>query len=176
MSFCDTERGMAALEKYKNRGWAIVERSHSINDLRGLVHSFCSQNLRFINDSSSWILPLDMIGVGGPEALISSSPRLTLDPVIHNSWRLDHPSWYCLPTYHPKVSSSWGWLPLSYEVSSPMLKHKYLVGDPLLCELLVDHFQRREWEALEQKMKSLSIGENEQAVTWCVWPPLFGCR
>ena len=134
-----------ALQKYEDRGWEVVESSLFTDELRGPVQSVRGDSIRFVNDSTSWIVPLDMIGVGGPGALSPASPPLTWDPVVTNSWRLD--------------PSSWSWHPLSYQVSSPTLRYNYLVAHPLFCVIFDKCFQSPALDILDEKMNSLTFDE-----------------
>lgn len=143
--FGDSLSSMPALQKYEDRGWEVVQASSSTNELRGPVQSFCGDSIRFVNDSTSWVLPLDMIGVEGPKAPGPSSPPLTWDPVVANSWRLDH--------------LSWRWHPLFYKVSSPMLRYNYLVAHPLFCVIFEKYFRNPAMETLDEKMKSITLDE-----------------
>ncbi|RDX55338.1 hypothetical protein OH76DRAFT_1396720 [Lentinus brumalis] len=85
---------------------------------------------RWIDDSSSWVIPLPLAGVTPPPAANSATPALTHDPVSVCNWEV---------RYHPGRG-----LVMHFEVATgKILRYRYLVTDEQLLAHLAKELSAR---------------------------------
>ncbi len=85
---------------------------------------------RWIDDGSSWVLPLSQTGVSPPSAANASTPPLTHDPVAVCNWEV---------RYHPARGAV-----MHFEVAAgKVLRYRYLVTDDLLLGYLAKALSAR---------------------------------
>jgi hypothetical protein len=147
-----SESDIRCLAKYSVRGWS------TLSDLwlheTGAQTTFYVDQERWVTDSFSWIVPLDMTGVEPRPCLSPISQPFSWDPIQHNSWVL----------IRPEPSSK---MFLSYHVLRPTLfRYTYLFASLNIIESLGD-FLRIQGK-LEHKKTALIPGRNkESSWTWC---------
>ncbi|KAI0715519.1 hypothetical protein C8T65DRAFT_644040 [Cerioporus squamosus] len=106
-------RRQTSVAKYVARGFTITERIPP-QDLR-LPYLF-PLGWRWIDDSTSWVIPLNINGVTPPPPISSITPRLH-NPVVVCNWEMQ---------YKP--------------LRGQLLRYRYLVGDLDLARTLEHYF------------------------------------
>ncbi|KAI0722521.1 hypothetical protein C8Q76DRAFT_645374 [Earliella scabrosa] len=110
---------------------------------------------RWIDDSSSWTLPLPQAGVAPPAAANASTPPLAHDPVAVCNWEV---------RYHPARGAV-----MHFEVATgKVLRYRYLVTDELLLAHLAKaltarmrveeekaRYELEEWTFYDEELPSL---------------------
>lgn len=114
----------SALAKYVTRGWTLVAETDADADADIIAQeSSFKSGARWIDDSTSWVLPLPTEGV---VPLRDKVP----DPVAHTNWQLGYSYRVSGDTYglFPKVNYCL--------VYSLLLRHVYVLSDALLVKAL----------------------------------------
>lgn len=77
-----------AIQKYTQRGWRIyfMPTPYDIDHPRD--SPFLLNQVRWVGDKHTWVLPLDQTGVKERLPLSPASAPLTFDPILCNGWRL----------------------------------------------------------------------------------------
>ena len=146
-----TDSDIRALGKYTMRGWSIISNlwPHQYHTLGA---SFYVNKIRWVNDSFSWVVPLDTTGMEPRPRLSASSEALVGDPVVHNSWTLAR------DTTSSKVY-------ITYNIFRPTLfRYTYLVSDLELISNTMSEWLFQQG-SLEHK-KRRTIPEEFQASSW----------
>ncbi|KAI0715462.1 hypothetical protein C8T65DRAFT_144725 [Cerioporus squamosus] len=117
-------RRQASVAKYVARGFTITERIPP-QDLR-LPYLF-PLGWRWIDDSTSWVIPLNTDGVTPPPPINHVTPRLLHDPVVVCNWEM---------RYTPLRGASMHYL----IARSELLRYRYLISDRDLAGALERYF------------------------------------
>ncbi|KAI0694244.1 hypothetical protein C8T65DRAFT_585148, partial [Cerioporus squamosus] len=129
-----SRRRRQSVAKYAIRGFTIIERI-PFTDLR--APSLFPLGWRWIDDSSSWVIPLDITDVAPSASPNKSSPPLLHDPVVVCNWEVQ---------YTPLRGAV-----MRYVVAkSELLRYRYLIGDPDLAGKLERHFAAK---LIEERFK-----------------------
>ncbi|KAI0703516.1 hypothetical protein C8T65DRAFT_578754, partial [Cerioporus squamosus] len=119
-----SKRRRQSVAKYAIRGFTIIERI-PFTDLRS--PRLFPLGWRWIDDSSSWVIPLDTTDVAPPASSNKRSSPLLHDPVVVCNWEV---------RYTPCRG-----VVMHYVVAkSELLRYRYLIGDPDLAGKLERHF------------------------------------
>ncbi|KAI0758171.1 hypothetical protein C8Q74DRAFT_1373203 [Fomes fomentarius] len=158
---------MDGLLKYHQRGWEVLYTlplAEVIPDpasplyptfMRVSTKPSFRMGWRWIDDGSSWVLPLSQTGVSPPPAANASTPPLTHDPVAVCNWEV---------RYHPARGAV-----MHFEVAAgKVLRYRYLVTDDLLLAYLAKALSARmrieeekarmeleEWTYYDEELPSL---------------------
>ena len=123
-----------SVAKYVARGFTVMERIPPY-DLRQPY--LFPLGWRWIDDRTSWVIPLDTEGVILPPVFNSRTPRLLHDPVVVCNWEMRF-------TQHRGVV-------MTYVVAkSELLRYQYLFSDSDLARALGRYFSTK---LLEERYK-----------------------
>ncbi|KAH9948728.1 hypothetical protein B0H21DRAFT_210856 [Amylocystis lapponica] len=124
----DGPRQEPAIEKYGTRGWEMVRELPEVE--RNAHNRDFRFGPRWISDSESWVIALDMAGVVPPPPPNAFSPPLSQDPVGAATWKLSY--------------EGGGWMDFAI-FTYPMLQYEYLIKDEELLHVLqlVLHYRKK---------------------------------
>ncbi|KAI0765137.1 hypothetical protein C8Q74DRAFT_1286445 [Fomes fomentarius] len=146
-------RAVAALTKYSERGWRIMSNPSPL--LACLPHNaFHFDVERWVCDTKSWTIRLDMEGVTPPPKASPSSVQLDWDPAAECSWMLLHQN-------NPKAQ-------VYFEVlHTTVLKWRYTAGCFPYWDVLVKFFV--EQGKLEHRKIPAGKTRDDVANAWTWW-------
>lgn len=128
-------RRESSVAKYVTRGFIVTDRIPPHDIRRPYLFPL---GWRWIDDSSSWVIPLNVDGIAFPPPHNSRTPRLLHDPVIVCNWEVGY-------TPHRGVK-------MNYLVArSELLRYRYLISDPDLARALERYFSAK---LIEERYKN----------------------
>jgi hypothetical protein len=149
----DLYTGGSCQAKYAEQGWCTV--SSMLPHIPALPKDFFVDVPRFLNDGSTWRVPLDRRGVQPPPPLSDASVICTEDPSAFNSWVLS------------KTESGWSVSPQMGVLKSGVLRYCYTCADISLRDTLKSKFDM-EWDSQLERIRLLPDEEREAAWIWYV--------
>ena len=142
-----TQSDIRALAKYSLRGWTTLTNvwAHEI------TNSFHVDTNRWVTDSLSWVVPLDIDGLELRPRLSPVSQPFFWDPVRYNSWVLTKPT---------TVSKMF----IAYHILKPTLfRYTYMFADIKVIHSMGDFFVE---QGRLEHAKMADIPEDERADAW----------
>ncbi|OBZ78027.1 NADPH-dependent methylglyoxal reductase GRE2 [Grifola frondosa] len=159
MAIAADEHQADALRKYARRGWRIIANETSLIQMSLSAHAprtalfadhFAFDTTRWLDDSISWVIPLDTTGVTLPPPLSPSSAPLSWDPVAQNSWTF-------------RRSGNEYIMRFRY-IRTTIMKYRYTVADDKYIKMLIPFFRGQ--GKLEHKKEPSSGTTSEDYNTW----------
>jgi hypothetical protein len=140
------------LSKYSRRGFKVLSLSPSSNITPELLSVYRHHERRWLDDSHSWTIPLDVQGVNLPRTLSAESTPLLTDPTTHTSWSL------VIRADGTKMQYS--------KFCSALFRYNYLLDDILVERVLRPFFDGR--SHAEQRLLP-TRWENRDIRLWQPW-------
>ncbi|KAI0715608.1 hypothetical protein C8T65DRAFT_572952, partial [Cerioporus squamosus] len=134
-------RRRESVAKYVARGFTVMERI-PVTNVR--LPNLLPLGWRWIDDSASWVIPLDVAGVAPPVSANKRSPPLLHDPVVVCNWEV---------RYTPLRGAVMHFV----VAKSELLRYRYLIGDPDLAGKFERYFAAKLVEERYKKKAELDV-------------------
>lgn len=136
-------------EFYDHLGVDMLKGMMSLED----ETTFSAGAYRIVEDSNSWIIPLDLEGIVALSPINTRTLTLSSDPSVPNVWRL--------------LEFSNGPF-LDYRIATyPVLRYKYLTAHGEHTKMLRDFCEKEGWKAKDLRTRDIA-NQQKPIPKWCV--------